>query len=131
VRSALVKRKPLTQRDLTRHRYKTNSTPSKLRDLNDFTLTDCGIAEASDRKAVLAAVRKAGFKPVPKTPLRRVKKQEDDDELPRVVGNAEAGTSNHSPVSPLSSSSKKRKSAATTEPLTAVEAVVRNSTAEG
>ncbi|KAH6915378.1 hypothetical protein BKA70DRAFT_1258806 [Coprinopsis sp. MPI-PUGE-AT-0042] len=104
--------------------YKTNCTPSKLRDLNDFTLTDCGITEASDRKLVLAAVRKAGFKPVPKTPLRRVKKQEDDDELPAVASNAEAGPSKLPGASPPRSSSKKRKSEAATEPLTAVEAMI-------
>lgn len=94
--------------------------------MNDFTLTDCGITEAGDRKLVLAAVRKAGFKPVPKTPLRSVKKQEDDDELAILAGNAEAGSSRLPEVSPPKPFSKKRKSEASKEPLTAVEAMVRN-----
>ncbi|KAG2013578.1 hypothetical protein CC2G_010476 [Coprinopsis cinerea AmutBmut pab1-1] len=50
--------------------YKSHSTPAQIRDLNDFTLQDCGITDSSDRKQVLAAFRKAGFTPIPVKPKR-------------------------------------------------------------
>ncbi|KAL5527335.1 hypothetical protein ACEPAG_6126 [Sanghuangporus baumii] len=43
--------------------YKTHNTPSALGNLTDAKLKSLGIESKEDRKAVLAAVRKAGYKP--------------------------------------------------------------------
>ncbi|KIY74050.1 hypothetical protein CYLTODRAFT_406103 [Cylindrobasidium torrendii FP15055 ss-10] len=51
--------------ELTRKLYKVFGTPSKLGALNDFELMANNVVDKDDRKAVLAAVRKAGFAQVP------------------------------------------------------------------
>ena len=46
-------------------RYKTHNTPDKLAALSSFALEDAGV-EKDLHKAVLAAVRKAGYKEKPR-----------------------------------------------------------------
>ncbi|PSS05403.1 hypothetical protein PHLCEN_2v3892 [Hermanssonia centrifuga] len=43
--------------------YKTCNTPALLAELTDLKLKDIGVDDQEDRKLVLAAIRKAGYKP--------------------------------------------------------------------
>ncbi|KIP10711.1 hypothetical protein PHLGIDRAFT_100851 [Phlebiopsis gigantea 11061_1 CR5-6] len=45
------------------HRYKQYNTPASLAELTEIKLKAAGVSEKEDRKVVLSAIRKAGYKP--------------------------------------------------------------------
>lgn len=49
------------------NRYKQYNSPATLAELTEFKLRAAGLEDKDDRKLALAAIRKAGYKPVPAT----------------------------------------------------------------
>ena len=103
-------------RSYSHSRYKDYSTPGKLNFLTDHALSVAGVEDGADRKLILAAFRKAGYRPQSqaKTPLKRKKEDMEGDQTQSSTPtrtNAEAGPSHPQPShsSPRKSPSAKRK----------------------
>lgn len=104
-----------TRTKLNLRRYKDYNTPSKLNFLTDHALQTAGIEDAADRKLILAAFRKAGYKPqsqrkAPKRKQSDVAEGEAAPESPKAK--TEAGPSSLStsaPTTPTKAPAKRRK----------------------
>lgn len=86
--SALIRKKPLSF-----DRYPTHNSPAQLAELTAIKLIDLKVDDKDQRKAVLSAIRKAGYVKPPEPMKRKAKDESDQEDIQAAEDINEAGPS--------------------------------------